>query len=432
MLRTNAAPLLALLACGGCSLLTDSFVTNDFSGDLFPIDVQTDTGAVVVGLRQADSPDRIAVIDLLSPLTLVDPGIDATPTVKNSDFIVLGERGGVLDLPRARLKDVRLLSLHPCRVSSDPSADPACLVGPSGGGRPFDAIVGADSLAGDAVRLRLGDNRLFVLADVAGDSQQRARACDAVFPSPYRGGGTLVVAGTELPFTGRRITMQTCLGDDPDPAITQSLRGADALMLISTGIGRSLLTETAYARYRLVHPTAPALDQLPLDSLSMPSGPIEGRRATIDRMALVARSSATPRAPCRHVYAHHLLLDRDCATNSGEDCPCENGDKFCAIPAVVEIAPAAGLDILVISDNNPTLQALRTELRPDQQEVDGILGTSALLAAEVDIDYPHDRVLARCTTTECVTRPALPDRAERRNVQACIDAGPVLTTPREK
>jgi len=123
------------------------------------------------------------------------------------------------------------------------------------------------------------------------------------------------------------------------------------------------------------------------------------------------------------VYAHHLLLEHDCL--AGEDCPCENGSTFCAIPSIVEVAPAAGLDMLIIPDDNPTLQALRTELRPDQQEIDGILGTSALLDAEFDIDYPHDRVLARCTTSKCVTRPALPARSERVRVQGCIDAGPL-------
>ncbi len=411
-----------VIAGTGCSLLTDSFVTNEFSGDLYPISVETASGALVVGLRQDGVPDRVAVLDLLSPITLVDPGAGITPTFTTVDLTLLGERAGVLDLPRAQLSDARVLALHPC-------SEPTCVVGPAASPRPYAAIIGADSLAGDAVRLRLGDRQIFVLADVAGGQEERALACDAVFPSPYRGGGTLVVAGTELPFTGRRVTMHACLGANPDPGLPQSQRGVDALMLISTSIGRSLLGAAAYERYRLIYPTAPPLDQLPLDTVVLPSGPIEGRRALIDRLALVARSP-TPRSPCRHVFAHHLLLERDCAANGGDDCPCNAGDVFCANPAVVELAPAAGLEILVIPDENPTLQALRTELRPDQQEVDGILGTNALLSAEVDIDYPHDRVLARCTTTECVTRPALPDGSEREHVQRCITGG--LVPARER
>jgi len=408
----------------GCTLLTDSFVTNDFSGDLYPIRVETTSGAVVVGLREPGVvTDRIAVLDVLSPITLVDPGLEVSPSVTTADLTVLGlGAGGLLDLPRARLSEARVLALHPCDPPPGAPSDPTCLVGPSTASRAYDAIVGADALAGDAVRLRLGDDQVFVLADIAGGEQERGLACDAVFPSPYRGGGTLVIAGTELAFSGRRVTMQTCLGADPSPELSQSERGVDALMLISTGIGTSLLGESAYARYRLVRATAPPLDQLPEGTVFLPSGPVTGRSATIDRMALVARSSSTPRAPCRHVYAHHFLLDRDC-TPEDDDCPCE-GAAFCPIPAIVEVTPAAGLEVLVIPDDNPTLQALRTELRPDQQEVDGILGTNALRSAEIDIDYPHDRVLARCTSTECVTRRALAERADRAGVAECIAAGP--------
>ena len=38
--------------------------------------------------------------------------------------------------------------------------------------RPFDAIIGADALAGDALRLRLGDDEIFVLADIGGNEQR--------------------------------------------------------------------------------------------------------------------------------------------------------------------------------------------------------------------------------------------------------------------
>lgn len=242
-----------------------------------------------------------------------------------------------------------------------------------------------------------------------------------MYSSPYRGGGTLVVAGTELGFSGRRITMPTCLGANPDPALPQSARGTDALMLVSTGVGPSLLGQAAYERYRLVDPTMPELSALPAGTVFLASGPVEGRLATIPNLAMVARSGSTPRAPCRHVFAHHLLLERDC--QPGDDCPCEDdGDtRFCPLPAFVELAPAAGIPMLVISDDNPTLQALRAELRPNQAEVDGILGTSVLGSLEMDIDYPHDRVLARCTTADCTMRVALPEREDRDRVARCLD-----------
>jgi hypothetical protein len=407
--------LVLVVAVGltGCTLLTDSFKQNEFSGDEFAIKVDTTSGAVIVGLRDGDT-EHVAVIDSLSPITLIDPGPEATPTVTDRNLIVLGEgTTGILDLPRATFSGAEVLALHPCDEAT-------CSVGPGTAPRGYGAIIGANALAGDALRLRLGDDLAFILADIAGDEQGRAELCDAVYPSPYRGGGTLVIAGTELGFSGRRITMPTCLGFQPDINIPQSERGTDVLMLLSTSIGASLLGEAAYARYRLVRTAAPALDQLPVGEVFLPSGLVVGRIATIDNMALVARSSSTPRAACRHVYSHHLLLDRDCRSN--DDCPCEDGKTFCPLPGLVELAPAAGLEVLVIPDADATLQALRAELRPGQPEVDGILGTSVLRALELDIDYPHDRVLARCTSDDCTMRTALPERESRPRARECANA----------
>ncbi len=407
----------------GCTLVTDSFVTNGFSGDPFPIGVDTRSGAIIVGLREGGA-DRRAVLDVLSPVTVVDPGRGVAPTINSSDLVLLGERAGSVgmpDLPRASFDAKQVIRVHPCSQQVD-----ACTVGSTSAASetPFDALIGADVLAGDALRMRLGTDQIFVLADVGGSDHDRTYACDAVFPSPYRGGGTLVIAGTEVAFQGRRVTMQACLGADPDPLITQSARGADVLVVVSTSIGISLLSESAYERYRLARPAAPPLLALAEADVALPSGKIAGRLATIDKLALVARSSSSPRAPCRQFYAHHLMAERDCQA-SDRDCPCESGDVFCPVPGIVEVAPAVGLDFLIVSDDNATLQALRTELRPDQQEVDGILGTSVLRDVEVDVDYPHNRVLARCTSDACETRPAINDPSDRTQINGCLSAPPL-------
>ena len=415
MVRFVAA--VAALGLAGCSLLTDSFVTNEFSGDPFPIQADLSSGAIILGLRQAGVPDRTAVLDLLSPLTLVDPGPGVAPSVASADLLLLGQDGpgGPLDLPRASLTDAQMLALHPC------TGEP-CNVGPLGAPRPYQAIVGADALAGDAVRLRLGDEQVFVLADIGGDETRRTRACDGVFPAPYRGGGTLLIAGTELPFGGRRIALQSCLGANPDPLVPQSARGADALLVMSTGVGITILGESAYHRYREAQPTAPELDSLPLDTVYLPSGRIEGRLGSIANVALIASSGSTPRAPCRQVYASHLMITRNCVAE--DDCPCEDGGDFCGVPAIVELQPPAGLAVLIVPDADPTLQALRTELRPDQAEVDGILGTNALRTAEIDVDYPHNRLLARCLVDGCRTRPAVTESRDRTQAQGCLGPDP--------
>lgn len=414
--RFAAACLLA--AGAGCSLITDSFVTNEFSGDQYPIDVELSTGAVMVGLRQDGVPDRSAVLDILSPVTLVDPGVNVPPSVSTHDVLLLGANGpgGPIEQPRARLSDAQLISVHPCEMED-------CVVGSPAASTTFQAVIGADVLAGDAVRLRLGSSQMFVLPDIGGDESDRNHACDGVFPSPYRGGGTLVIAGTELPFGGRRLAIGACLGANPDPSVPQGERGADALLVASTGIGITILGETAYARYALSNKTAPALGTLPLTTVNLPSGPVTGRLTTLSSLALVATSSSTPRAPCRHVYGSRLIIQRDC--DGDDDCVCEGGDTFCSIPAVIELNAPTVLDVLVLVDGDPTLQALRTELRPDQPEVDGILGTNAMRSVELDIDYPHNRMLARCTGAGCVTRPGLATRADRAQAQGCLGPNPV-------
>jgi hypothetical protein len=91
------------------------------------------------------------------------------------------------------------------------------------------------------------------------------------------------------------------------------------------------------------------------------------------------------------------------------------------VPAILELTPELGIDFLVVSDDNETLQALRTELRPDQPEVDGVLGTDLLRSAEIDVDYPHDRLLARCTGPGCLARPQLTNVSrDRCAINHCI------------
>jgi hypothetical protein len=439
VIRRGAAAIAAALAASalaGCALLADSFLTNDFSGDPFPINVDTSSGAIMVGLRVPGLMDRTAVLDLLSPFTTIDPGTTLNPGLSFVDLTLLGKgNDGQLSLPRAEFPDSQLIRLHPCTVpdGDKPDSPPPCSVGPEEAPVGFNAVVGADVLAGDAVRLRLGAEQLFVLPDIGGADRGRTLDCDAVFNSPYRGGGTLVIDGTELAFGNRRIAVQACLGQAPEAPV-QGQRGTDALLVVSTSIGVSLLGEAAYMRYQLGHPTAPVLTSLKTARVNLPSGLITGRRATIDQLALVATSTANALAPCRQLYAHRVLapaplVGRDLCdgdnNHRGADCPCEDGGKFCAVPAILELKPPTGIDVLVVPDTDDTLQALRTELRPDQPEVDGILGTGALRAAEIDVDYPHDRLIARCPDGNCCARPQLAQEADRDQINRCLAGQPV-------
>lgn len=436
MVRAAAAAALAAAgALAGCTLITDSFLTNDFSGDPFPTQVDTSTGAIMVGVQPLDGSDqRTAVLDLLSPFTLRDPGTMADPTLTTVDLLLLGKGpGGMLDLPRARFPQAQLISLHPCEIPAGADPKQPCTIGTPDAPTPFTAMVGADVLAGDAIRLRLASDEIFVLADIGGSDRGRTLSCEAVFDAPYRGGGTLLISGTELPFGNRRITLSACLGQDPDPgvkALNPTDHGADALFVVSTGIGISILDESAYQRYQKAVPeaSAPNVDTLPAGAVYLPSGLVMGRLAAINRMALVGASISNGLSPCRQIYAHHVLADGPVAQNPGlscdeathMDCPCKDKTSFCAVPAIVELTPPASIPVLVVPDIEPTLQALRTELRPDQPEVDGILGTDVLRGTEIDVDYPHDRLIARCAGAGCLVRPQLTQCRDRTQINHCI------------
>jgi hypothetical protein len=228
---------------------------------------------------------------------------------------------------------------------------------------------------------------------------------------------------------------------------TFTQQGANVLLVVSTGIGISILGETAYERYRLTtavgdaEPTAKPVAELASGTVYMPSGLVTGKLATIPRLALVAAPTSNALAPCRQLYAHRLLAARtivanECIQNNTQtgtiDCPCKLGDAFCPVPAILELGqlapavtdpptPSGAIDILVVSDTDPTLQALRTELRPDQPEVDGILGTAVLRSAEIDVDYPHDRLIARCAAEgTCKTRPQLAQTEDRCEISHCM------------
>ena len=404
----------ALTLLSGCSYIFDSFNTNDFSGDPFPILTENVSGAMIVGLHESDTTEeRVAVLDVLSPLTLIDRGAGIAPRIDERDVTIEGVRAqtGELDLPRATIHGHEVVTLHPCLGDT-------CQVGTGIGPRDFNALVGMDAFGSDALRLHLATNEIYILPDVAGSEIHRSRSCDAVLPGPFRGGGTLVLGGTEIPFANWRIAMDVCLDPNPDPLLVQSARGVDALLVLSTALGTSILNETTYAKLRVLDPGAPPLELLPMSTVFLPSGPVEGRLTLVHGLALVGNSSSDPRAPCRQMYAHHFLAKRDCE-GGDTDCPCI-GETFCAVPALVTIAPPTYVSVLIVPDDNATLQALRAELRPDRPEVDGILGTEALQTLELDIDYAHDRLLARCVDRGgCQARPELDAPAARAYVNGC-------------
>lgn len=414
------APLLA-----SCSLITDPFATNESSGDPFPVTVGLDAGAIIATANEPGGVSRMALIDILSPLSILDNGQNARTRSRQRAFYLVGAAAsGAREVARALLRG-QVLEAHPC-------PDPTCLVGDDGDETSFGIVLGADLFAGDALRLDLAQGRLSIYPDIAGTNSQRTALCEAVLPEPFRGGGTLVVGGTELPYIGRRVAISACASFQPhdpedlppSPGVEQ---GADLLLLASSAFSPTLLSESAYERYRVVRraqtgQTVPELSTLPPGAVTVPSGRIDGRLTNLPSLTLLGQT--TDRGACADVYWHHLFLDNDCQPDKLPLCK----STRCGAPAQVELVDSADLssdsiDVLVVSDTSPLLVGLRTELHPDTPEVDGVIGTQLLRRMQVDLDYPNNRVLLRCGGVGCTTYPELPN-LDAATCKRALDCAP--------
>ena len=393
---------LIALALGACTITPPD-------GDPFPIHVDLDHGPVLVHIAEPGQAPVAATLDVLAPFTLMDPGPGVPVSTESTTLLLYGQAtpGSPTLVERAHFS-ADVVQLHPCdqgtascSVGGDPAAaDPSAV--------PIAAVLGADAVGSSAIRFDFPDDDVFVFPGIAGADELRDQECDARFPSPFRGGGTLVLGGADVGFDGRRIAVGACIGTADMPGAPPKFSGTDALFVISTGIGPTIIGQTPWMRYC----TAANVSCTPTAQVTvlLTSGPVTGGAATISNLNLVANPSATSRGPCDDLYASHCLPDATCAASADGVALCKNRSP-CGAPATVELTPKAGIPVVVVADDDPTLQALRAELRPDQPEVDGVLGVDALRALELDVDYPDNRLLARCGASQ-------PDCAVRRTLSA--------------
>jgi hypothetical protein len=437
----------------------------------FAIPVDTDTGPVLIQVDIGDDGELLTTtVDTMSPLTVLGSGAVGGPIPaerrRRLSLTLVASGPGVDPVARARLGGVDALDLHVCRQADETTITDYCKVGMEGSGpglRDIHGILGADVLSRYAVRFAVSTGLMSFFPDIAGTALERSELCEAVFPAPFYGGGTMVFGGTEIPFSGRRIAVGTCFfdseaevsgrvcpptDDSPDergknwdnkicPKADIS-RGVDGLFVISTGLGITLVADSAYEQYRLLHPEAPAPDALAQATLQMPAGPIQVRLgATLRDLALVGEVS-DKRGPCSERYANDFLNrcgacdktkdsdDRSEDWNADCECPCattrdDDKTQFCKAGAVVELKREFA--VALIADSEPMLQALRSELRPELPDVSGIIGVNALEPLVVNVDYPNNRVLARCEDpATCLVRPAVLSSSGLARTRACLPA----------
>jgi hypothetical protein len=389
--------------------------------DPFPIRVDLSAGPLTLAMDIGDGPVP-AVLDTATPLTVFDPFVagEAVPAPRRRQVTVtlLGlDDVGEPTISRARFPATPILELHPC------PDDAMCSVGMEGNAVEFAGIIGADILARSSARFDFPSSELRFFPSTTGDSSQLGDDCHAVIGRAFAGGGTLRVGGTEIFFAGRRPVVGACLDQEDAPDDVE--RGSDALMMVSTGQGVSVLAASAYQRYAEAA-DAPALADLPEAELRLPSGVAQVRVGRIGTMALVgslgtgSEDDSEDRGPCRDLYRNRVMSVNACEDpDSGIDnCPCPNQGTFCPAAAAVDLDRS--VDVAVLDDGHPLLQALRDELRPEAPELDGILGTQALTSLRLELDYLNDRMVLRCMVADgCRTMPAVRSEGAVSGLKAC-------------
>jgi hypothetical protein len=387
--------LLALaVACAACA--EDEPII-----DRYPIAVSLDAGVPLLGARAADLAAAPAVIDTASPISVIDDGSGDTRRRR----VELELLRFPLEPPvvRARIPGVRAL------------ISPVGAVG-LGGPREIAGVIGGDVLIRLALRVEPARHELRLFPDVAGDDESHDQACSALFRISLAGGGAYVTGNDVVDFEPSRVVIAACLA--PDPPEMNTAAGSDSVLVLATGVAPLVLSRTAYRAAAGVDDAA--IDALPDTTLYLPSDArLDGARAkrgALPRLALVGRPERG-RGPCRELLMSRLMAraDAGCPADlvAAGQCPCADTSRT-ACPAASSVDLAAPVDVAILEDTDPLLQALRNELRPTHADVAGLLGVSVLGPLVTDIDYPGSRVIFRCSPagSGCIARPRILDPVE--------------------
>jgi hypothetical protein len=351
--------------------------------DPFPIFVDLDAGVLrVKGSAPEILPDATfdMVIDTSAALTLIDPHSTEpqSPTRRRVALTVHGISSSSTSVPRARFSPL------------------AALVTSTADGH---SILGGDALSQVALRIQPSRSRIHFFLGIAGDARTHEDNCEAVFATGLQGGGVYSLGAGVVPFKASRIVLGACLEpaspDEPgDPG------GHDALLVVSTGVGPTVLSRTAFV-------AAGGVVTADQRSLYLPgaTAPETLDMGVLSRLALTAQQS-TERGPCTEL-AISRTAERGSCTASIADCGCNpvSQQLTCSAGATVELG--GPIQVAILEDTHPILQALRDELRPNVASVSGFLGMSELARLEsVDLDYPNGRVLMKCgASATCKARP---------------------------
>ncbi len=269
---------------------------------------------------------------------------------------------------------------------------------------PVRGFLGASLLQNFALHLTYGPLPTLTLMDEIPDSNQfiaedceleqvvnpadgSTLSCVGSFNATRAGGGLVVIGSHQLDLPATRMIVPVCIlprSLNPANPGGEEITGTPANALISTGQGTPIISLSGFERLQA---SFPDLEQRPGATLYMPYGEEPVSTAVIDRLALVS-SETIHLGPCGELARRRRQLQAMTGGMPADDLD-YNGPSVTMLESPVEFA--------VIADQSPLFLGLRKELGPSVASVDLILGGGFLRHFEVDIDYPTNRLLLRCT-----------------------------------
>jgi hypothetical protein len=232
--------------------------------------------------------------------------------------------------------------------------------------------------------------------------------------------------GLQAPVTlpATRVVLRACAApaafslDVPPPAccargdeLTKvNTTGVDLALLLATGVGPMVLTQSAFARVAAALPAAPTMTPGKLLVATWPS-PIDAEWTTLPRFALVDGAeppSTGDEGPCvdlgrarRIEWVANQTVDAAKAETPFaphppsaacvQGCDLDPSEPTAPLNSAAYVEIGGAIPVAVVLDAEPYLQALRFDIRPEGPDIDGVLGAAALGAARLELDYLNDQ-----------------------------------------
>lgn len=342
---------------------------------------------------------------------------------------------------------------------------------PGDGGMVPGGIMGGDILRRYSVQVRLGAtcatppcSSMTFWSHLGPDLGFLEDSGYAVLRFSLFGGGEVTAKGdpdflgqrAPLVLSPTRIVLRTCAAPtafSPDQARDMCCKDADAARLatgidlslvLDTGVGPMVLSQSAWERVktglmtRTPPVTVPPEVSGPLSLATWPT-PIAAVWSTIPSFAVVDNETGvnTDPGPCVELGRSRRIEQVSFQTVNGiapDACtqPCDSDprepDKAQNSAAYLELT--AAIPVAVIADEEPYLQGLRFDVRPEGPEVDGLLGAGALQRARVELDYQSapGRAVFSCELdaprSECWAAARCPRLPSSQDVHRCFGLPP--------